>query len=340
MRVHPILSWTYGGTWDLIRRFHLPYCCLYDSGYTSLGTQSNTLPNAMLKRTDGTYRPAYELRCWDGERLGRRQLTTKATAAATDATETVAQCRTAGIVVVGDELLKGEVVDQNALLACRLLRQRGIQVRRVAVVRDNHAEIVEELQLHKRLCDIVITSGGVGPTHDDLTVRAVAAAIGEQLVANATMVRIMQRIFGTDTLQEHQLQMSLLPETVHLHEQQQPRQGATKPGWPIVQCKNIFVLPGVPEFFKHKVEVICTQLLPERKLFCERIELQIDELAIAALLKELVAEFPDVTIGSYPTFREGICTKTTLLLEAQAKDLVDRAATHLRNHVQQQQQQH
>jgi FAD synthetase len=203
MRVNPILTWSYADVWTFLRRFELPYSPLYDAGYTSLGKMTNTQKNPALVRADGSYAPAYTLTDETLERAGRvaRQGAGAGAgaggAAAEDAaTEDAATARisaaSAALLIVGDEILGGKTADGNTLVAAKRLRAAGVSLRRVCVVADEMEDIVGELS---RLCakyDVVFTSGGLGPTHDDITLKGVAAALGMQMQRSEAMVETIQ----------------------------------------------------------------------------------------------------------------------------------------------------
>ena len=194
MRVNPVLNWEYAHVWTFLREFGLPYCSLYDQGYTSLGKMSNTLPNPALLRPDGTYGAARDLQDESLERAGRssskpagggaggasraaevQTAASRATAAAR-ASEPIA-ARTAALLIVGDEILRGKTRDSNTAAAVEKLTASGVQLQRVVVVPDCLDAIREELGRMSAVYDVVITSGGVGPTHDDVTIKGVAAAL-------------------------------------------------------------------------------------------------------------------------------------------------------------------
>lgn len=292
-RVNPILTWDYGLVWSFLRAFDLPYCSLYDAGYTSLGTLDDTKPNPALSDGAGGYRPAYELSDYSLERAGRveRKPKPKAGAAAGAPSEKpsaaapsppppvappppqvprsrssrgppspsrrTTHARTAGLVVIGDELLKGKVTDTNTAYAIGELRRRGIDVRRVSVLPDDLDDIQREIRAQATACDLVITSGGVGPTHDDVTLRALALALNQPIEHSAVMAAIIRDATGVDELTPEQAKMTMLPTGVRLRKvPTSPGDSAEPSRWPILQAENVFVLPGVPSFFRAKLDQI------------------------------------------------------------------------------------
>ena len=196
MRVNPILHWDYSDVWAFLRGYELPYCTLYADGYTSLGKMSLTRRNPALLRPDGNYGPAWELVDGALERDGRVSAPKAANADAHPHPNPSPHARipaeSAALLIIGDEILRGSASDGNTLVAARRLRAAGCALLRVSVVRDEIDEIAEEV---RRLCsahDIVLTSGGVGPTHDDVTIKGVAAALGMSIRHNEQMAAIVR----------------------------------------------------------------------------------------------------------------------------------------------------
>jgi len=195
MRVNPILNWDYGQVWKFLRWSKLPYPSLYDKGYTSLGGTHDSWPNPHLRTPDGTFLPAHLLSDWTLERAGRtirRASDMECELQDADTKFNSAEARTVGLVVVGDEILKGRTSDTNTGYAMAKFKESGLKVKRVAVVADQEDDIVEELRRQVSMCDVVVTSGGLGPTHDDVTLYAVARALGQAMTQNAQMMKLIR----------------------------------------------------------------------------------------------------------------------------------------------------
>jgi molybdenum cofactor synthesis domain-containing protein len=146
--------------------------------------------------------------------------------------------RTAGIILIGNELLSGKVADANAVYLCRELRALGVDVRRIVVIPDEVERIASEVIEFSRGFDVVFTSGGVGPTHDDVTIEGVARAFGVPVVRDPGMVAALEGFLG-DHLNPARLRMAEIPEGAH---------PMTADGlvFPAVVMHNVYVLPGVP----------------------------------------------------------------------------------------------
>lgn len=313
MRVNPILDWTYDDVWAFLRTFHLPICVLYGEGYTSLGKMASTSRNPALLRADGSYAPAWELRDGSLERAGRSSGDGKGQRkkgagekGAGQEADVVEEGRSAeqpvqraGMLVVGDEILKGKVPDTNTHEAAQLLARVGLEFGRVVVVPDDLDEISREL---RQLCadfDVVLTSGGLGPTHDDITLRAVATALDCEFEVCDEMREIIKARMG-DSLEEATAQkMSTLPRGAKLL-----AVPGDADGWPILQCANVFVLPGVPEFFRAKLEVITTHFIKgAAPRLARTVHLALPEIEIVSSLNAAVAAHAAIEFGSYPVTR-------------------------------------
>ncbi|MCB9543540.1 MAG: competence/damage-inducible protein A [bacterium] len=198
--------------------------------------------------------------------------------------------RTAAIILIGNELLSGKVVDTNAVWLTGRLRALGVDLRRVVVVPDVEAEIVDELRRCSAAVDHVFTSGGVGPTHDDITLPGVAAAFGVPIVRNERLAALMKGHFGARLTEDH-LRMADLPAGTELIDGGEIR-------WPVMKCRNVYVLPGVPEIFRAKFDAIAERFR-DGAFYLRSVYLDADEGTIAARLRALEGDH-GVAIGSYP----------------------------------------
>src|SRR2546425_9266269 len=151
--------------------------------------------------------------------------------------------KTAGIILIGNEILSGKIADVNAAYLCRELRQLGVDVRRISVVPDEVELIAREVVTQSRDFDVVFTSGGVGPTHDDVTIEGVARAMGVPVVRHPTLVALLERYYG-GSVTEASLRMTEMPEGAELVGQSLR--------FPTILMGNVYVLPGVPEIFRQK----------------------------------------------------------------------------------------
>lgn len=201
---------------------------------------------------------------------------------------------TAAILLIGNEILSGKVDDQNGRYLIGELRSLGVALRRIEVVPDDVDDIAESVRTLSARFDTLFTSGGVGPTHDDVTLAAVAAAFGMPLVRHPELEALLRASFG-GRLHERDLRMADIPDGARLE------YGPRGPGstWPVVVVRNIWVLPGVPEIFRRKFESV-RELFRTAPIFARALYSREGEGPIAAALDAVVAEFPTVEIGSYP----------------------------------------
>jgi molybdenum cofactor synthesis domain-containing protein len=201
----------------------------------------------------------------------------------------------AALLVVGNEVLSAKCADENGPHAIRRLRGLGVRLRTLAVLSDRMDDIVEAVDRERRRVTWVITSGGIGPTHDDVTVKAVARALSRPLVRNealAGVVRDHHRERLGEDAPEAALRMADLPEGARL---------VGDPKFPTIAVENLFVLPGVPRFFRWQLEQIAP-ILAGTPLSLGALYLTLGENPIADVLEQVAARNPDVEIGSYPRF--------------------------------------
>ncbi|MEO1368876.1 MAG: molybdopterin-binding protein, partial [Acidobacteriota bacterium] len=188
--------------------------------------------------------------------------------------------------------LTGKIQDVNVAVLAKELFSLGVTLRRVVVCPDEVDVIADDVQALKRGHDWVVTSGGVGPTHDDVTIRAVARAFGRDVVLDPKLERLLRAYFGERLTDDH-LRMAMVPEGADM---------VSAPGvrWPTVLMENVFILPGLPEVFAMKMPTLRHHIGEERPFLSRAVATRCDEAEIASLLDDLDARFPEVAIGSYP----------------------------------------
>lgn len=220
---------------------------------------------------------------------------------------------TVAAVIIGREILTGKFADENGPFFVRRLRQLGADLKRLVVVDDDLEAIAEEVRRCAARHDHVFTTGGVGPTHDDITLEAIARAFDVPLVLEDRLVDVMDRFDIPHT--EANLRMARLPEGSDLVDG-----GASS--YPIVRCRNVWILPGVPKLMQRKFETIAPRLRgPE--IHCTRLLLDVHETDIAEALTAVVALHPAVDIGSYPRFGEE--ARVILTLESRSESALQAA---------------
>ena len=201
--------------------------------------------------------------------------------------------KSVAIILIGNELLSGKIEDQNGHYAARRLRSLGAELGRITVIPDDEATIVAEVRRCVASFDAVITSGGVGPTHDDITLEAIATAYHVDTVLHPRLGTLIRGFFKDKVTDAH-LRMARIPLGSELIEVGQST-------WPIVKCKTTYILPGVPEIFRAKFEAIADRFRVGQ-WFLRSVYLNVEEGAIAETLRRLEAVY-EVSIGSYPRWR-------------------------------------
>ncbi len=201
--------------------------------------------------------------------------------------------QSAAVLVIGNEILSGRTRDANAYLAARKLFACGCRLHEIAIVPDDPGAIVASLNRLRAACDAVITSGGIGPTHDDITMAAVAEAFGVPLVEDAQALAAMAARYGAGHLNDGRRRMARLPRGAEAIVCRQ----SVAPG---AHIGNVYVLAGVPEIFAAQLDTILPQFRGRPYHRCE-IEVDVPESAFAAALDRIQSRFPQVEIGSYPT---------------------------------------
>jgi molybdenum cofactor synthesis domain-containing protein len=224
--------------------------------------------------------------------------------------------RSAAALIIGNEILTGKIREENLHFLSRELFRMGIDLKRAIVCKDDVEIIAQELSLLRRAHDLVFTSGGVGPTHDDVTLLGVARAFDRPLERSPIIEALIREHWGERATDGH-LRMADVPQGASL------LCNAEMP-WPVITVDNVYVLPGVPEIFKIEFVVLRDVIGSDTPFVSRAIYTMCDEGAIAGLLEELTHTHPEVTIGSYPRFRDP-SYRVKLTFDSQSREAVDAA---------------
>jgi molybdenum cofactor synthesis domain-containing protein len=200
--------------------------------------------------------------------------------------------RTAAALVIGNEILSGKIADANVSELAKLLRAIGIRLERVVILPDEVEPLAEELRQLSAHFDVVFTSGGVGPTHDDVTVEAVARAFHVAVVEDPTLSALIRGVYGERTSEAH-LVMARVPAGSELC-------GAPEVEWPTPVARNVWMLPGIPDLFRLKLLTVRAWLRGPTPFVSRSLFLRLEEPLLKPLLDQVVARHPNVEIGSYP----------------------------------------
>ena len=206
---------------------------------------------------------------------------------------------TAALVVIGDEILSGRTHDKNVAQIAVWLNVQGIRLAEVRVVADRTEAIVEAVNTLRARNDYLFTTGGIGPTHDDITVDAIAAALGVDVVHHPSALAVLERYYATrGGLTEARKRMARVPDGADLIENRLS-------GAPGIRIGNIFIMAGVPHITAGMLDALTGTLEGGRPLVARTIGCWVAESEVADLLRDAERQHEGVAIGSYPFFREG-----------------------------------
>jgi molybdenum cofactor synthesis domain-containing protein len=215
---------------------------------------------------------------------------------------------TAALLVIGDEILSGRTKDKNVGIVADHCTQIGIRLKEVRVVADDEDAIISAVNALRRCCTYVFTTGGIGPTHDDITADAVARAFGVKIDVDKRAVAMLRERYADADLTAARLRMARIPEGAELIEN--PISKA--PGFRI---GNVIVMAGVPAIMQAMLLAVTPRLKTGPKLLSASVRVNAPEGRIAAPLADCQRAFPDVAMGSYPFFEDGRY-RTSLVLRS------------------------
>jgi molybdenum cofactor synthesis domain-containing protein len=205
----------------------------------------------------------------------------------------------AALLIIGDEILSGRTQDKNVAQIASWLNVQGIRLSEVRVVADDTAAIVAAVNALREANDYLFTTGGIGPTHDDITVDAVAEALGVGVVIHPDARAILERYYATrGGLNEARLRMARVPDGAELI----PNKMSGAPG---IRIGNVFLMAGVPSITAGMLDALTGTLEGGLPVLSETIGSWAQESEVADLLRETERAHEGCAIGSYPFFREG-----------------------------------
>jgi molybdenum cofactor synthesis domain-containing protein len=231
---------------------------------------------------------------------------------------------TAALVVIGDEILSGRTQDKNVAQIASWLNVQGIRLSEVRIVPDVAAAIVEAVNALRARNDYLFTTGGIGPTHDDITVDAIAAALGVPVIVHPEARAVLERYYETrGGLTDARLRMARVPEGADLI----PNRMSGAPG---IRIGNLFILAGVPHITAGMLDALTGTLEGGLPVLSRTVGAWVAESEIADLLRETEHAHEGVAIGSYPFFRDGR-VGSNFVVRATEQALIDRCVTALIN---------
>jgi len=226
---------------------------------------------------------------------------------------------TAAIIVIGNEILSGKVVDTNAVFLSQELRALGVTLRRILVIPDELDVIAEAVRASHRSVDALFTSGGVGPTHDDVTMAGVALGLNRRVIRHPLLEQKI-REFSGERINEARLKMAEVPEGTELI-----FEGDLN--FPTIQVENIYILPGIPELFRAKFLALRSRFAVD-PFYLRAVYTRATESSIAGCLNKTLEAFPALQLGSYPKLGDPEY-RVRVTLESKDAEYVNRAFDHL-----------
>ena len=209
-----------------------------------------------------------------------------------------ANSKNAGVIVIGNEILSGRTQDLNVSYIGKKLEELGIVLSEVTVIPDAEDEIVKKVRVYSEQYDYVFTTGGIGPTHDDITTSSIAKAFDVNVVRSKNAVNRMQKFYEHGQLTEARLKMADIPEGAILINN-------LVSGAPAYKIKNVFVLAGVPEIMRSMFDSLIEHLVSGPPILTASVCTNLTESKLASGLTEIQDECKAVSIGSYPFFKQG-----------------------------------
>jgi len=204
---------------------------------------------------------------------------------------------TAAIVIIGNEILSGRTVDKNTSTISLWLAEKGISVEEVRIIPDKENIIIEAVNYLRRAFGYVFTTGGIGPTHDDITSETISKMFGQKYVYHPEAYQILEKYYKNQDFNEGRKKMAKMPEKAKLI----PNPKTFAAGF---YFENVFVLPGVPSILKAMLSNLDKLVLSGKKILSISLDTPLRESSIAKELEVIQNKYNDVDIGSYPYFKE------------------------------------
>lgn len=227
--------------------------------------------------------------------------------------------KTAAIIIIGNEILSGRIQDTNSPFLCKELFELGIRVKRISTIPDDEKIIANEIKIFSDKYNLVFVTGGIGPTHDDVTMKSLAKGFQVELLPNTMLEKLFRLRMGKD-FNPAWLKMTYIPQNAELI-------GIDDEHFPIIKCRNIYIFPGVPSILKEKFKWIA-EAIKVKPIFRKEIELFTSEAKLVGILEKVVKQFSDISIGSYPNY-ETEENSVRLSMESKDKNRLEEAFLYL-----------
>ena len=220
---------------------------------------------------------------------------------------------TAGIIIIGNEILSGRTVDKNTSFIATWLNDRGISVEETRVIPDKEKIIIDTVSELKRKFAYIFTTGGIGPTHDDITAESISKVFGQKYQYHPEAYKILAKFYKNQDFNDGRKKMAKLPE----HAKLIPNPKTFAAGFYV---ENVFVLPGVPSILQAMIPQLDNIIKTGKKILSSSIDTGLRESLVAEGLSRLQDKYKNIDIGSYPYFKEK--PGTVLVLRTTEKELL------------------
>ena len=204
---------------------------------------------------------------------------------------------TSAILIIGNEILSGRTVDKNTSFIAKWLGDLGISVEEVKIIPDKEDVIISSLNELRKKYQYVFTTGGIGPTHDDITSESVAKAFGKKYEYNKEAYVILEKYYANSDFNEGRKKMARMPEGATLIYNEQGSAAA-------FSVENVFVLPGIPSYVELMLPQLKEVLISGKKIISVSCDAKVRESSMAVELSNIQDKYPDIDIGSYPYSKE------------------------------------
>jgi len=204
----------------------------------------------------------------------------------------------AAILIIGDEILSGRTQDSNTSFLAKWLNERGIQLKEVRIISDDLNTIVSSINLLRKKYNYLFTTGGIGPTHDDITALAISKAFKKKYEYNKEAYQILEEHYKNSYFNEARKKMAKMPKGARLIY----NPSSLAPGFYV---KNVFVLPGVPTILQSMMPFMEQLIIGGEKMHSVTVQAHLPESKIGKDLGKLQKKFKDLSLGSYPFFQSG-----------------------------------
>ena len=233
--------------------------------------------------------------------------------------------RTAAIIIIGNEILSGKTLETNSNFICKEFFKIGVVCEEIRVVKDLKDKIIEVVKEFKGKYNYIFTSGGIGPTHDDITSDAISSALDRKLLLNIDAKERLKNHYSDDVLTKARLKMAYIPEGAILIDN--PVSAA--PGYII---DNIYVFPGVPKILEIMVKEVVSNLDQGERFFKKTVSTTLSEGIIGEFIEGIQMKYKDLEIGSYPYFKKNTFG-VSLVIQGRKSQRVEMAAKEIFSHI-------